>query len=86
MQKLDIIACLHSLQVIRMTCYFRHMKLIFEQIGVEITPENKRDIDKKIHALLGTEYKNCSSTWKAVKARLTENEEKFLADLDKALA
>ena len=69
-----------------MTCYFRHMKLIFEQIGIEITPDNKRDIDKKIHALLGTEYKNCSATWKVVKARLTENEEKFLADLDKALA
>lgn len=62
------------------------MKLIFEQIGIEITPENKRDIDKKIHALLGTEYKNCSTTWKAVKVRLTDNEEKFLADLDKALA
>jgi hypothetical protein len=38
-----------------MICYFRHMKLIFEQIGIEITPENKREIDKKIHALLGTE-------------------------------
>ena len=62
------------------------MKLIFEQIGVDVTPENKRDIDKKIHALLGTEYKNCSSTWKAVKAQLTDNEENFLADLDKALA
>jgi len=69
-----------------MTCYFRHMKIIFEQIGIEITPENKREIDKKIHSLLGTEYKNCSTTWKAVKAKLTDNEEKFLADLAKALA
>ena len=86
MQKLDIIDSYLTVQAILMTCYFRHMKLIFEQIGIEITPENKRDIDKKIHALLGTEYKNCSSTWKAVKARLTDNEEKFIADLDKALA
>ncbi len=69
-----------------MTCYFRHMKLIFTQIGIEPTPENKRDIDRKIHALVGTEYKNCSSTWNAIKARLAEDEEKFLVDLDRALA
>ena len=62
------------------------MKLIFTQIGIEVTPENKRDIDKKIHAFLGTEYKNCSATWSALKARLAEDEEKFLADLDKVLA
>ena len=62
------------------------MKLIFDQIGIEITPENKQDVDRKIHAFLGIEYKNCSATWKIVKARLAENEEKFLADLDKALA
>ena len=62
------------------------MKLIFEQIGVEITPENKQDVDRKIHSLLGIEYKNCPTTWKVIKARLADNEEKFLADLDKALA
>jgi hypothetical protein len=61
------------------------MKLVFEQIGVDISPENKKDIDKKIHALVGTEYKNCSATWKAIKERLAQDEEKFLADLDKAL-
>ena len=61
------------------------MKLIFAQIGIEITPENKQDIDRTIHALLGTEYKNCSATWKEVKARLAANEEQFLADLAKAL-
>ena len=69
-----------------MTCYFRHMKLVFEQIGIEVTPENKRDLDKKIHTLVGVEYKNCSATWKAIKARKADDEEKFLADLDKALA
>ena len=62
------------------------MKLIFEQIGVEITPENKQDVDRKIHSLLGIEYKNCPTTWKVIKARLADKEEKFLADLDKALA
>lgn len=69
-----------------MTCYFRHMKLIFTQIGIEITSENRREIDRKIQALVGTESKNCPETWKAIKIRLAEDEEKFLADLDKALA
>ncbi len=69
-----------------MTCYFRHMKLIFTQIGIEPTPENKREIDMKIHELVGTKYKNCSTTWKAIKERLAEDEEKFLVDLDRALA
>ena len=69
-----------------MTCYFRHMKLVFEQIGIEVTPENKKEIDKKIHAFVGVEYKNCSATWKAIKARKAEDEEKFLADLDRILA
>jgi len=62
------------------------MKLIFDQIGIEITSENKQDVDRKIHALLGTEYKNCPATWKAIKLRLANDEEKFLTDLDKALA
>ena len=69
-----------------MTCYFRHMKLVFEQIGIEVTPVNKKEIDKKIHAFVGVKYKNCSATWKAIKARKAEDEEKFLADLDRILA
>lgn len=62
------------------------MKLVFEQIGIEVTPENKKEIDKKIHAFVGVEYKNCSATWKAIKVKKAEDEEKFLSDLDRALA
>ena len=69
-----------------MTCNFRQMKLIFTQIGIEITSENRREIDRKIQTLAGTESKNCPETWEAIKVRLEEDEEKFLADLDKALA
>ena len=69
-----------------MTCYFRNLKLIFEQIGVEITPVNRKEIDKKIHEMVGVPYSNCSAAWKAIKKRMAEDEQKFLADLDKALA
>lgn len=68
-----------------MTCYFRHLKPIFEKAGISITSENKKDIDKKIHQIVGIEYKNCSATWKEVKKRITENEENFVNILNKAV-
>ena len=63
-----------------MTCYFRHMKDVFAEIGVEITKENK-EIDRKIHGILGVQYKDCSTTWKHVKARLVDNREAFIDEL-----
>ena len=59
-----------------MSCYFRHIKHLFEEAGVEITPENKKDVDRAIHETVGVEYKDCSATWKRLKAE-------FLTD-DKA--
>lgn len=61
-----------------MTCYFRHLKTIFEKAGITITKENKQDIDKVIHSIVGVEYKNCPATWKEVKKRIAENEENFV--------
>ena len=69
-----------------MTCYFRHMKEIFNEIDVDPTKENKKDIDRKIHSILGVEYKNCSSTWRLVKASLAENREGFIQQLRKEIA
>ena len=64
-----------------MTCYFRHLKSIFEKTGITITKENKRDIDKTIHEIVGVDYKNCPATWKEVKKRLAEDEENFVKQL-----
>jgi hypothetical protein len=61
------------------------MKQTFLELGVEVTPENKRDIDKQIHKLVGVEYKNCSATWKEIKKRRVEDESGFMKDLDGAL-
>ena len=61
------------------------MKGIFTEIGVDVTPENKRDVDKALHKLLGVEYKNCSTTWKEVKKRMAEDESGFMKSLDGAL-
>jgi len=67
------------------TCYFRHLKTIFEKTGITITKENKQDIDRVIHSIVGVEYKNCSATWKEVKKRIAEDEESFVNMLKREL-
>ena len=66
-----------------MTCYFRHkqMKDVFERAGVVITKENRKDVDRVIHSIVGVEYKSCPDTWRAVKAKLAEDEEAFIQEL-----
>jgi hypothetical protein len=68
-----------------MTCYFRHLKTIFEKTGITITKENKQDIDRVIHRIAGVEYKNCPETWKEVKKRIAEDEESFVNTLKREL-
>jgi hypothetical protein len=67
-----------------MTCYFRHLTEVFEKAGINVTKENRHELDKIIHNLVGVEYKNCPATGRAVKARLAENPDTFISDLKKA--
>ncbi len=69
-----------------MTCYFRHLTDVFDKAGVTVTKENKKDIDRVIHSIVGVEYKNCSATWKEVKKRIAEDEESFVNMLKRELA
>ncbi|MDH5770332.1 MAG: hypothetical protein OEZ25_03485 [Candidatus Bathyarchaeota archaeon] len=64
-----------------MTCYFRHLREVFVKAGIEVTSENKKEIDRVIHGMLGVEYKNCPAAWREVKKRITEDEEGFIAEL-----
>jgi len=68
------------------TCYFRHLKRVFEKVGIEVTKENKREIDKVIHGIVRVEYKSCPAAWKEVKKRLAEDEEGFVSKLKEAMA
>jgi hypothetical protein len=68
-----------------MTCYFRYLKGAFKKVGVNVSSENKRVIDRIIHGMVGVKYKNCSATWKAVKARLVEDEDVFLEKLKQSI-
>ena len=59
-----------------MSCYFRHMKDIFEEAGITITPSNKRQIDRALHEIVGVNYKDCPATWKTLKQTLLSDEQK----------
>jgi ATP-dependent Zn protease len=57
------------------------MKDVFSKAGIEVTSENKREVDKIIHSIVDIQYKNCSKTWKEVKKKLAEDEEAFISML-----
>ncbi len=66
-----------------MSCYFRHMSDIFEAAGIQVTPENKKELDRILHQLAGVEYKNCSPAWKRIKELRADEStrRKLIADL-----
>ena len=64
-----------------MTCYFRHLQEVFKKAGIRVTEENKREVDKVIHRIVGVKYKDCPATWKEVKRRISEDEEGFASRL-----
>jgi ATP-dependent Zn protease len=66
-------------------CYFRHLKDVFARAGINVTKENKKEIDRVIHGIVGVEYKNCSATWKEVKKRIVDSEEDFVSELKEKL-
>jgi hypothetical protein len=67
-----------------LTCYFRILSEIFKKAGIEVTAENRQEIDKIIHRIMGVEYKNCPATGKQVKKRLAEDEAGFVSLLKTA--
>ncbi len=67
--------------VVVLTCYFRHLKQVFEKAGINVTSENRKEVDKIIHSIVDVEYKNCPSAWREVKKRILENEKVFASKL-----
>lgn len=50
-----------------MTCYFRHIKHVFEKAEIEITNANKQEVDRIIHGIVGVKYSNCPDTSRSEK-------------------
>ena len=67
-----------------MTCYFRHLKPVFEKAGIDVTPENRKELDAVIHNIVNVNYKNCPATWKQVKRLISEDEANFVSKLKDA--
>jgi hypothetical protein len=59
-----------------MSCYFRHLKDILAEAGVEVTPGNRKEIDRAIHKIVGVEYKDCPVAWRALKQQIMSDEQK----------
>jgi hypothetical protein len=66
-----------------LTCYFRHLQAIFEKAGIQVTKENKQELDKIIHQIVNVKYKDCPNTGREVKKRIAADEEGFVAELKK---
>ncbi len=64
-----------------MSCYFRHMEGVLKDAGVEVTKDNKKDIDKALHKIVDVEYKNCPDAWKKIKEIIKGNDEIKKAEL-----
>ena len=64
-----------------MTCYFRHLREVFEKAGIEVTNQNKREIDRIIHGIVGVDYKSCPAAWREVKKRIADDEQAFVSSL-----
>jgi len=70
-----------------MSCYFRHMKDIFDEAGIKVTESNKKEVDKAIHKIVNVSYKNCPETWKEIKLGIAGNQkrEEFIKKLKTAI-
>ena len=54
-----------------MPCYFRRIKSVLAEAGIEATPASKRQIDQAIHRLMGVDYKDCPRYMEEAQARDT---------------
>ena len=59
-----------------MSCYLRHMKNILEEAGIEVTPDNKKELDQALHKIVGVTYKDCPATWQRLKQELASDGQK----------
>lgn len=71
-----------------MSCYFRHMAGLLAEAGIDLDEvkadkDRKKELDRRIHAFVEVEYKDCPTTWARVKEVLAD--ERKRARLVKAL-
>lgn len=56
-----------------MSCYFRHLKDVFDEAGITVTPANRKKVDQAIQKIVGTAGQPCPETWRSLKERLADS-------------
>ncbi len=56
-----------------MSCYFRHLKEVMAEAGIEVTPANRKEVDRVLHEVAGVDYKDCPGAWKNLKLRMAND-------------
>ena len=71
-----------------MSCYFRHLKNILNEAGIEVNADNRKQIDQAIHQIVEVSYKDCPATWKNLKHQILVDDEMrqaFVSQLQNAI-
>ncbi len=71
-----------------MSCYFRHLKDVLAEAGVEVTPANSKEVDQAFHEIVGASYKDCPTAWKNLKRQMANEADRAVVvkKLRKALS
>jgi hypothetical protein len=69
---------------IAMTCFFWQLEEVFSKAGMEVTKENRREIDGVIRNIVDMKSGNCPDVWREVKKRIAEDEAGFVSALKTA--
>ena len=71
-----------------MSCYFRHLKDVLAGAGIEVTPANKKDVDRALHEIVGVAHKDCPTAWKNLKRQMANEADRAVVvkKLRKALS
>ena len=57
-----------------MSCYFRHLKEIFDEAGIEVTSANRKKVKEAIHSLTSVGRSDCPAAWKKLKQQVLNDE------------
>jgi hypothetical protein len=69
-----------------MTCYQRHLRPLFESLGLEYDKANRGRVDMAIRGVLGlAESAQCPEVWSAIEALSPTEREDLAARVDDAL-
>jgi len=67
-----------------MTCYFRHLREIFQEAEIQVTKQNRPEINRIIQTIVHADDKTCPETWQEVKRHISQDKKGFVLALKQA--